>query len=282
MQAPVTRQATRRPTGARDAPIAPKTVRRAGPVFLGLVLLALTLGSTARAEKIDALYQSALQQYYAGEYAEAAERFERLVAIPIHHEELFYNLGNAYYRSGKLGPAIYNYERALALAPDFDDARYNLELARKAAHKRIKVVIEGSLEQPWWVRAARTVSLRGWWAIVIVLWWLVLALLVAVRRTEHGAGRAAMVAVNGLLAVGLLGAALMLVGRIQLDEGRREAIILPAEIAAHEGPSASARESFKLHAGLRVRVQEQSDGWARVRLANGLEAWVSRRAIGVL
>lgn len=97
-----------------------------------VLLVALTTATTpARAETVEQAYAGALKSYYAGKYQAAVQALERLVALPLHHEELFYDLGCAYFRLGRLGPAIYNYERALALDAGFEDARYNLDLARE-------------------------------------------------------------------------------------------------------------------------------------------------------
>lgn len=238
--------------------------------------------SSARAETVQGSYEQALKAYYAGKYELAVEQLERLVVLPLHDEELFYNLGNAYYRWGKLGHAIYNYERALARAPDFEDASFNLALARRQADRRVKDVLKGATEEPLWSSAVKAWSLDSWWSLVIALWWLVLGLTHALRRVGHGPARAAIVALNGMFALLLLVAGLALASRIRLVSAAPEGIILSDRVAAREGPDPSARETFKFHAGLKVRVKDESAGWARVRLPNGLEGWVERRAVGVL
>ena len=250
---------------------------------MAMVLAVLCLGrSSAATETIEGVYRSGLKDYYAGHFDQATEKLERVAALPVRNEELFYNLGCAYFRQGKLGPAIYNYERALALEPSFDDARFNLDRARAAAASQVTDVLKGASVEPWWVKLVKRLSVQGWWTVAISVWWLFLGLMLAVRYVGAGPARAALIATDSFVAALLLCATLLLTARIQLVTTAPEAIVLPREVSAREGPDAAARESFKLHAGLRVRVKGESNNWLRVRLTNGLEGWVQRPSVGVL
>ena len=87
----------------------------------------------------DATFQRGNEAYLKRDYAQAVLSYEQVAALGISSEDLYYNLGNAYYKEGALGPAIYNYERALDVDPSSagaDDARFNLEAAREAVRRR--------------------------------------------------------------------------------------------------------------------------------------------------
>ena len=71
------------------------------------------------------LLQRANQLYSEGEYRQAADAYEQLLQEQGVAPELYYNLGNAYFKAGEVALSILNYERALRLNPRFDDARYN-------------------------------------------------------------------------------------------------------------------------------------------------------------
>ncbi|MFH1132268.1 MAG: tetratricopeptide repeat protein, partial [Pseudomonadota bacterium] len=127
-------------------------------VFLVLFLTA----KTGKTETIDDAYQKALKSYYSGMYQKAIDEFERIVALPVHHEDLFYTLGCAYFRLGELGPAIYNFERALAFDRSSEDARFNLKIARELVTNQVKDVLKGIADRPWWANLVATLNLRGW------------------------------------------------------------------------------------------------------------------------
>jgi SH3-like domain-containing protein len=74
----------------------------------------------------------------------------------------------------------------------------------------------------------------------------------------------------------------MLGGRLYLAERVEQAIVLPDSVQVKEGPDPNYQGIFGVHAGLRVRITERDQDWARVRLSNGLEGWMQLRDLGQL
>src|SRR5881392_935733 len=79
-------------------------------------------------------FTKANQEYAEGHFKEAIDRYEALVRSGQWNANLFYDLGNAYFRTGDFGRAILNYERALVLEPHHPEATANLQIARDEAH----------------------------------------------------------------------------------------------------------------------------------------------------
>ncbi|MBW2736002.1 MAG: SH3 domain-containing protein [Deltaproteobacteria bacterium] len=242
----------------------------------------LVAAAPVHAETVDQAYQGALGAYYKGDYAGAAEGLERLEALPLRHAALYYNLGCAYFRLGQLGRAIYNFERALALEPSSVDAAHNLEVVRRIVGRKVKDVLKGVQQQSLVDSWLRGMESGGWWTLFLVLWWSMFAMLFALRFVKAGPARAGVIAVNSFVALLAFVAALFLAGRIHLDRATHDGILLPERVEVREGPTPSARSTFKLHAGHRVRLEGESAGWVRIRLPNGLEGWVKRQDVGVL
>jgi tetratricopeptide (TPR) repeat protein len=276
----------------KAAPQEGATTRVKDPLVLVLLLaLAWTLlglpGLVSRgwAEEttIDQVYAKALKDYYAGRYQGAIAGLERLLAIPLHHQDLYYNLGCAYYRAGKLGPAIYSFERTLALEPSAEDAQFNLRTARSMAAQKVKDDLQGASDEPWWVRLVNLFTLKTWMVLFLLSWWLVCGIFVLLRYIRPGPSRAALVASNSFMGLIALTCGAMLGLSIYLSEVIVTAVVLPDKMAVHEGPGQETKVTFKVHAGLKVRIQEQqASGWVRIRLANGLEGWVPAQEIGRL
>lgn len=251
-------------------------------IQLPLLVALLLAARPAAAETVEQAYRGAVAAYYKGNYTQAAERLERLEALPLRHPDLYYNLGCAYFRLGQLGRAIYNFERAVVLDPASADAAHNLQVARRLAQRKVKDVLKGVQQQGLIDSWLRSMKSGGWWTLFLALWWSMFVLLFALRFIKPGPARAGMIAVNSFVALLALLAALLLAGRVHLDRATREGILLPDRVEVREGPAPSARSTFKLHAGHRVRLEGESSGWVRIRLPNGLEGWIERRDVGVL
>jgi tetratricopeptide (TPR) repeat protein len=245
------------------------------------VLLGLAAAGPAWAETVAEAEARALHDYYQGNYERAAQELQRLLAIPVENEDLHYDLGCAYFRLGKLGPAIYHFERALALSPSDEDARYNLDTSRTLVASRVKDEIKGASDEALWVRLSTALRLQSWAAIFLGLWWATLGILFLLRFLR-GAVRAGLIAVDGLLLVLMLMTALGLAAREYHDRRVHVGIVLPDQVVVREGPDVVAKVSFRLHAGLKVRLQESLNGWSRIRLPNGLEGWLPDGEVGRL
>ncbi len=240
------------------------------------------ISGVASAETLDQAYDLALKDYYAGRYEKAVEGFTRILGVPTEHEDLHYNLGCAYYRLDKLGPAIYHFERALTLAPNFEDARFNLKTSRAAMARRVKDELKGATDAPWWVRLVNMLSLQTWSILFLALWWLSLGILLLLRYLNLGPARSGLIAGNCFTGLMTLACGVLLAGRIYLGAGVPVGIVLPDGMKVREGPSSSTKVTFTLHAGHRVRLQAREKGWVRIRLPNGLEGWVPDEQVGAL
>jgi tetratricopeptide (TPR) repeat protein len=242
-----------------------------------LVILALVaLPTLAHAGDLEDANAAYAQQ----KYERAAAAYEHALAAGTRNEIVYYNLGNAYFRAGKLGPAILNYERALRLDPDMGDARYNLDVARETVAARLgKDSVKGALEEPVWVRAVDAVPLPLLIVAVMLLDLGFFAILIALRFIPTGFTRTGLTVGAVFTAVAGLAAVLLLAGRLYWVERVRTSIVVADEVVMRELPDAASREMPKLHAGMRVVALRESQGWWRIRLSNHVEGWVPKETV---
>lgn len=239
----------------------------------------VALAAPARAAVDDPAKQGAAL-YATQHYPEAAAAYEKAVAEGLRHPAVFYNLGNAYFRAGQLGRAVLWYERALRLDPGFEDARYNLEVVRENVAARFgKDQVKGATAQPFWVTAVHWLPLPLLVVLVVVLDALFFGLLLSLRFLSEGFLRTGLgvAAVFTFIAGGASG--VLLYGRIHYLERVRAAVVVSDEVVMRELPDAASREMPKLHAGHRVVVLRDSQGWRRIRLANRVEGWVPKETV---
>ena len=248
-----------------------RRIERSRAVGAALLLVACSSAPLAAQE---AFFEEGNRLYQEGDFVGAVELYERVLETGVESGELHYNLGNAWFRLGEIGPAVLHYERARRMMPRDDDLRANLELARSLTVDEIT-----PLPGFWLLRVAR------WWIdllsrpvllAVVTLTWLTAmgALIVAVTGRAESLlvwSRRVAAAAGGLTLV--FGLSLM---ARELGVGRPDEAVIMAEAAAvHSAPS-DDRELliFTVHEGTRVRVERRSDAWVEIVLEDGRVGWV--------
>ena len=131
-------------------------------VFFLLVQF-VTLGAFAQ----EATIKEAEVAYTKEDYGKAIELYEGLLKTHGESAEIYYNLGNAYYKENKIAPAILNYERALLLDPGDGDIRFNLQLARQKSVDKIEPVGDFFLHR--WFDKVQGLPIRGRKSVLFVL-----------------------------------------------------------------------------------------------------------------
>lgn len=210
-------------------------------------------------------FSRANDAYAAGDYAAAIQGFEQLIAEHIEDPAVFYNLGNAYYRSGKLGPAIANYERALRLDPGLENARQNLAHCVSETKQRLARPLPPEWEQSllFWHYGLRPETTR---TAVLVSWLTLWTLLAAGqwRRIRYLKPAAAAAAVLALA----FGASAWVKSNPELL-----AVAGAETVPVRYGTDDSQTVRFELHEGDRVAVDRRLNGWVRVKTVGGETGW---------
>ena len=201
--------------------------------------------------------------------------YEALLEEGLASPELETNLGAAYLRQGKRGLSALHLERALFLDPSDDDARADLLEVRRGNVDKL----EGEAEDGGAEALARALApLPGPAAAValVALWslgWGLLGANVLRPRTALGTSAIACFLLAGAAALVTVGSAAA--HRLTL----RRAVVVAQAAPAREGPSDRAASHFEVHEGTALRIEDEDQGFRRVKLANGLTGWVPATAV---
>jgi tetratricopeptide (TPR) repeat protein len=247
-----------------------------------LLVLALPSLAAAATEAVDATFEQANQAYLHGDYRGAIDKYEQVLATGVIHEDLHYNLANAYFKADRIGPAILHYELALRLDPAQEDVAANLKLARDTAAARWQDRLQGAEKDPLWMRALAPFTLGGLTLAFLGLYGALFLLALVVYLVRPGIARVALSVLLVFATLSTVGAGVLFLGRWALENRVEQGIVLPDELAVKEGPGSDYQTSFLIHGGLQLRVVGRDQEWERVRLANGLEGWVRARDVGRL
>ena len=220
--------------------------------------------------------------YAHEDYEAAAAIYEQLISENGESAQVYFNLGNAYYRQDKMAKAILNYERASLFDPGDRDIRFNLDMARS---KTIDKIVPES--EMFFVTTFRSLVLSmsvGSWAwLAIAAFILMLAGIgVYLFVPELWAQKTGFVAALLLLIVCVF-ANVAAYQQLRQIEQRTGAIIMAPSVVVKSTPSDSGTDLFILHEGTRVRVVDDSmRDWCEIRMADGKEGWMQKSKMEVI
>jgi tetratricopeptide (TPR) repeat protein len=226
--------------------------------------LALGIASSVLAQS-DAEFTKANQAYAQGNFKEAVAGYETLVHSEQWSPTLFYDLGNAYFRTKDFGRAILNYERALALERHHPEAAANLEIARDEARAL-------EMQRSWPERYLQFASTNQYAVTAAVAFWLglfcVVGLIFARRRSP---------AIIALLVVSILALVVAILAIYELDhgsKGRALAIVTGKDVQARLATADTANSVLALPPGSEVKILSTRGDWVYAALPNNLRGWV--------
>jgi tetratricopeptide (TPR) repeat protein len=244
--------------------------------FSLLLCLSIPAFSQSEVSPIEAMLR-ANQYYEAGQFVEAAQVYEAIIAAGIHHSDLYYNLGNAYFKQGELGRAVLNYRRAQQLTPRDSDVVANLNFARAQTVDQLEANQGGLVNVAQ--TAAEWLTLNEAVILALFLWVLicyfaVLAILLPRQRRIFGW---VMAVVSLCLALNVA----TIANRLYTGWRYPPAVVVTEKIDITSGPGNADQYvvNFTLHSGAEVQVLENRPGWRRIALSGDLQGWAPTTAV---
>ena len=223
-----------------------------------------TIASSAIAQT-NADFTKANQEYAQGHFKEAISGYEALVRAGQWSANLFYDLGNAYFRTGDFGHAILNYERALALERHHPEATANLQIARDEARAL-------DLQQSWPERYLQFASVNQYCIAAATAFWLAVFAVVMLifARRRSGALIAALILCL-LVGAGAIYAMYTLEGG---SNGSALAIVTGKDVQARLATADTANSVLALPPGSEVKILSTRGDWIYAALPNTLRGWI--------
>jgi tetratricopeptide (TPR) repeat protein len=239
------------------------------------ILITIFFAQTAVAQNP---FDKANELYRKHKYAEAAQGYESILKQKKESAEVYYNLGNAYYKMGKIAPSVYNLQKALLLDPNYKDAKINLGYAQKMAIDNIKEVPKvGFTKMLYNLTGTYHYNTWGWIAVGFAFGFLLMFV---------GYYFAGTTLIKRIFFVGMFVTLLIIVVSIisavfvkSVTSKERPAVVYAEVIAVKAEPTQNAEDAFVLHEGTTVYVTEEVDRWKKIELADDSVGWIESSAI---
>ena len=192
--------------------------------------------------------------------------------------QLYYNLGNAYFRNNQVAKAIVNYERALLLSPGDSDIRHNLRFAKTRIEDKIDSADSFFINQ--WINSIQNMYSANTWAIIGIAFFVLLIIAIGIYMIS-----AQLILRKVSYYSGIVLLSLVIITNIfafkQKDKivNRSTGIVMSASVSIYTSPDAHSQEIFRLHEGAKVKIKRQEGRWIEIVIANGSVGWLQKKNI---
>lgn len=238
-------------------------------IFIVLVLSNLVVIAQTPSE----LFSKANQLYKSAKFEEAAKVYESIEKQGLQSADLYYNIGNCYYKLSKVAPSIYYYEKALKLNPGHSDALSNLTFA-----KRMTIDIVEELPKTFLQRFSINIIQKfsfDTWAIFAVIASFLTAIFFLVYYFSTTSKLKLVLFNASILAFFIvLVCGFFAIKNYETIKNTRVAVIFSAAVDVKNAPTIDGEEVFELHEGTKVYILDELDNWVKIKLADGKEGWM--------
>ena len=242
-----------------------------------LLLFTLIFPLLAVKEEIPLHYENGMDAYRNGQFDLAVQEFEVILENNWDSPELYYNLGNAFYRSGNTAGAVWAYESCLKLSPTHTNASYNLKLANLKVKDRVDLP-EPPLYLKWYLGIKEQFTPSKW--INISLFILLLFSLAAILC--RFLSNSVLNNLRGIVLSVLFVAMFFTFHSIWMKNSVKDGIIYDSKVEVRSEPNSFSTRLFEVHAGLKVSIGQISDNWITIELLDGKTGWIEEDEIRLI
>lgn len=244
-----------------------------------LILILFSISVSLLANENERLFQEGNTHYQNGSYQQALESYATILATGYVSGELYFNIGNCYYKLENLGKTILYYEKAKLLMQGDQDLDANLALANLNVIDKItplpKFILFRWIDSLFQLMPQQVLI----WIIGIIYcfcigWFIVWILTRNISLRKVGL----RIAITTGIITSIL--FLLLIGKHQAVRNRKEAIIMVSRVDVMSAPNPDVSvEVFTLHEGTKVRIDQASGEWIEIVLADGKVGWIERETV---
>ena len=248
-----------------------------GGCRIKLIILILSYPVFAASENMSMHYEKGLDAYRNNQHDLAIQEFETILNNNWDSPELYYNLGNAFYRKGNTSGAVWAYESCLKLTPTHSDAEYNLRLANLNVKDRVDLP-DPPIYLKWYMGIKENYAPPIWINITLFIL-LSLSIFATVSRILS------LVSLNyiqGIFIPILFWSLFFTLHSIWTENSVNEGVIYYPAVEVRSEPNTFSTRLFEVHEGLKVSINQSYENWMEIELLDGKSGWVEDHQIRLI
>lgn len=232
-----------------------------------LILIFLTINSIAD----EALFEKANLAYDRAEIAQAIILYDSILSNGVESSQIYYNLGNCYYKKNDWANAIWHYEKSLKIN-NSKKTRENLHLTKKNIIDKIKDLPQ-IFYKKWWTSLYDFLSTKQWQYLAILSIILALILLVINQTTKKDLKKYYISAISSSLLI------LLISNSSYYHKIEKKEAIIFSSTSIKSAPSLNSNEIFSLHSGTKIEIIDRIEDWVHFTISDGKSGWLLKNSI---
>lgn len=224
------------------------------------------------------LFIKANDLYKNGRYDTAIILYNDILKSGVESSELYFNIGNAYFKKKDISNAILNYERAHKLAPGDDDINFNLQLAQTMIVDKINILPEFFLLS--WLRNFRELFSTDAWAKISITLFIFVLIITGIYLYTN---RLWLKKISFWLGIVFIVFSIMALynsySTKKAIESQSWAIVMTPSVTIKSSPDEDGTDLFVIHEGTKVWINDKVENWLKIRIADGNNGWIKKTDI---
>jgi len=217
------------------------------------------------------------EAYSEGKYEDAVIHYLKIIKNDVESGELYFNLGNAYYKLDEIGKSIYYYEKAINIIEGDEALEQNLKIAQLKIIDKIEPIPKLFIFE-WIDSIIRILSIENWgWLSLILFIFMTVIFSLYLLITKR-----VLFQFSWIFLIFFSISIIIFVGRIYLFESYQFGIIFEKKIAVMSEPNLGASEVFILHEGTKIKINRKLHDWLEISIADGKTGWCKSNSVGVI
>lgn len=219
------------------------------------------------------IFETANKAYNEGNFSEAIAQYKAILETGNHSTAVYYNLGNAYYKSNEIAPSIYYFEKALQLSPKDEDVLNNLAYAKNMTIDAIEPLPKTQLSK--FVNGITGTFTYNQWAWIAVIFGFLCVISFLLYQFSYQSLKKRIYFLLSFIAfLFILGTVFIAYQQYGKSQADRPAIVFAKETTVKAEPNLRSDAVFVLHEGTKVQVLDAVDNWKKIQLIDGKIGWI--------
>ncbi|NQU85372.1 MAG: tetratricopeptide repeat protein [Mariniphaga sp.] len=243
-------------------------------IITSIILFLLAIPAISQEDKME----EASRLYTEEQFQQAVAIYEEILQEGKESAQLYFNLGNAYYKSGDANMAILNYERAKLLAPNDEDIDFNLQIANQYVVTSVE-----ALPQPFFVRWSNSIintNSADSWARISLISFILFLVLFGLFIFSKTVGIKRIAFIFGIVCIILSLTTFSFASKQKSKiNTRNHAIVFCPRVTVKSSPSETGTDLFLIYEGLKVEITDSISNWKEVKLLDGNQGWLQDSCI---